>query len=298
MDASTTTPPVLGIAAAQVFARPDLLERVLLELPLCDVIPSQQVNYAFYTAVNTTPTIQEALFLHPASAPMVSWSPSSSRWVLKSGDGSMKPIANPFLARFVCSAPPGVHELAKASTLRLSHYSPQAPSVTVAFLELPISKNLPRQRRNNRLCGGTRIRPLWEKMTLTDLPLDGMIFFQKSSRSLKVLNPCKFRLGDLLNSLHLGGRRFKAEKTCQLIGPGAIAWLPGGVRGTTGWEALRVLEATGAKRSALLGEHNPSPVLLQAIEVAKRIAAILFLLSNAAFAVWVLSFAWKYLRGI
>lgn len=45
----------------------ELLERVLLHLPLRHSLLSQKVNKAFYDVVNRSPQIQRALFLAPTS---------------------------------------------------------------------------------------------------------------------------------------------------------------------------------------------------------------------------------------
>lgn len=73
-------------AAQKVFAIPELLEAVLLELPPYDLLMSQKVNKEFKATVERSSRIQQKLFLK---------SRFSSHWAN---------IINPFLGRF--SQPP------------------------------------------------------------------------------------------------------------------------------------------------------------------------------------------------
>ncbi len=92
-------------APAQVFATYELLEDILLHLPLQKLLLSQRVCHTFKDVVKSSSRIQQALFLQPACTRKVFWSTAAS---LSSGtEGSWRlcpkagtvitPILNPFL---------------------------------------------------------------------------------------------------------------------------------------------------------------------------------------------------------
>ncbi|GIZ48476.1 hypothetical protein CKM354_001153500 [Cercospora kikuchii] len=48
-----------------VFATPELLESILLQLPMLDLISAQRVDRTFQHAIKKSPSIQRALFFRP-----------------------------------------------------------------------------------------------------------------------------------------------------------------------------------------------------------------------------------------
>ncbi|GME22633.1 f-box domain protein [Neofusicoccum parvum] len=58
----------MGAGRDQVFRTPELLELILLHLPMRDLLLAQRVCQTFRTLVRTSPTLQQALFFKPLPA--------------------------------------------------------------------------------------------------------------------------------------------------------------------------------------------------------------------------------------
>lgn len=96
-------------AAERALAVPELLENILLSLPLRDLLLSSAVCKAFRDVAAGSIKIRRALFLEPATAQRAVWIPDSEDpWMLAgqwhaqdSMDNVVVPILNPFFSTSV-----------------------------------------------------------------------------------------------------------------------------------------------------------------------------------------------------
>ena len=65
----------MSSACQQVLLIPELLEAIILELPIRDIFRAQSVSTIWHDVIGTSPTIQEKLFIKPSSAPVVPTGP-------------------------------------------------------------------------------------------------------------------------------------------------------------------------------------------------------------------------------
>lgn len=97
---------ILIMAAATVFALPELLENIILSLPLRSILKAKQVSKAFCDTIGTSIWIRRALFLEPATNVRADWrrqrAPGNQNgpvrcWADQHGQ-AVTPILNPFIA--------------------------------------------------------------------------------------------------------------------------------------------------------------------------------------------------------
>ena len=93
-------------AAARVFATYEILESILLYLPLRHLLLSQKINKSSYDVVNRSQNVQRALFLDAGSAQTVFVDgdfvsstdyEASSRWKDAISGDAVFPVVNPFI---------------------------------------------------------------------------------------------------------------------------------------------------------------------------------------------------------
>ena len=110
----------------RVFGIPELLENILIHLPMRDLF-AVKISKTFKHAVDTSPSIQRALFLLP--------DPKAEGELNK--QGSLSPRCNPLLQR-VCDDPTKLEELLKisAGTLAYRMYLSQPPAEMQACFRL------------------------------------------------------------------------------------------------------------------------------------------------------------------
>ncbi|KAF7195686.1 hypothetical protein HII31_03004 [Pseudocercospora fuligena] len=94
------------MAAATVFALPELLENIILSLPLRSILTAKQVSKTFCATIETSIWIRRALFLEPATNSRAAWSRQRAQsnrsgpvrfWADQNGQ-VVTPILNPFIA--------------------------------------------------------------------------------------------------------------------------------------------------------------------------------------------------------
>ena len=86
------------MAAARVFDTPELLERILLHLPLRDLLLAQRVRGSWRSLIDSSKKAQKALFLEPYSSLVVE--DCNQLWYIKNDETSslaFSPLLNPFL---------------------------------------------------------------------------------------------------------------------------------------------------------------------------------------------------------
>jgi hypothetical protein len=73
---------VLGTTsiAATAFNVPELLESILIHVPMIDLIAGRRVNKAFHRLIETSPVLQRKLFLLPSNDPLRYWN-----WICNNG---------------------------------------------------------------------------------------------------------------------------------------------------------------------------------------------------------------------
>ncbi|KXT05310.1 hypothetical protein AC578_11104 [Pseudocercospora eumusae] len=86
----------MATTAATVFALPELLENIILSLPLRSILTVKQVNKTFCASIDTSVCIRRALFLEPATDTRAAWRNHRS-WKDQNGQ-DVTPILNPFMA--------------------------------------------------------------------------------------------------------------------------------------------------------------------------------------------------------
>lgn len=102
-------------AAAQLFGIHELVEDILLRLPLRQILLSQRVSSSFRNVIETSYKIQQVLFYKPSTTSRVCWYPRSEAtggdpvawwlyvgiddgaWILLPEHTEILPIRNPFL---------------------------------------------------------------------------------------------------------------------------------------------------------------------------------------------------------
>ncbi|KXS95648.1 hypothetical protein AC579_10567 [Pseudocercospora musae] len=97
---------ILIMAAATVFALPELLENIILSLPLRSILTAKQVSKTFCGTIDTSIWIRRALFLEPATNGRAAWSRQRAggdrsgpvRVWADQNDHVVTPILNPFIA--------------------------------------------------------------------------------------------------------------------------------------------------------------------------------------------------------
>lgn len=88
---------------------PELLEEVVMHLPLRDILLCQRVDTHFRDVVQSSSNIKKVLFLEPATRKTAEWIPyrpsndylaisDGALWKISDEDESVNPLFNPFLA--------------------------------------------------------------------------------------------------------------------------------------------------------------------------------------------------------
>ncbi|KAK5163620.1 uncharacterized protein LTR77_010569 [Saxophila tyrrhenica] len=244
------------MATARALNTPELLEDILLHLPLRDLLLSQRVSRTFHDVAAGSARIQKALFLQPASGETVYWDPTSPLvsdgcFRLESTDAETVVIANPFLAQFV--RPRGLkrwmrlltRSFMRGANKKTTHVSEldcccssQLDAMVEASLRLPHFK-----------CNHS---PSWQRMILADVYFEEAVYHRAPNQlhgSFELLEPNELVLGALQFCLELDGRACTEWLPIDILVPGRIARPPEGIDDTTGWTMLRLLESGGGKMS-------------------------------------------------
>jgi hypothetical protein len=96
----------MGPAVDKVLAIPELLEEILLNLPLRRLLLSQRVDKNFKDVIHGSFRIRKALWLEPSTSDVIKWHPEADprgwrrpftgSWRRYANDGFVEPIINPF----------------------------------------------------------------------------------------------------------------------------------------------------------------------------------------------------------
>lgn len=93
----------------QILAIYELLENILLHLPLRQLLLAQCVSTAFRDLILRSGRINRALFFGPATTEMIEWYPApefaghtrerqyQGEWKVEADGGTVSPVLNPFL---------------------------------------------------------------------------------------------------------------------------------------------------------------------------------------------------------
>jgi len=95
-------------ASTRLLSTFELLEDIILYLPLRQILLSQRVNRAFSNVIKGSKPIQRALFLAPHNDQTIKCYPKPGtfehEWKVARDSESLTPVANPFLPRYTASS--------------------------------------------------------------------------------------------------------------------------------------------------------------------------------------------------
>ena len=89
-----------GNAVGTVFSIAELLEQILLYLPLTSIIKARRTCCQFNQAFIKSTAVQQALFLMPVKPDTVRWFRADEQWKVHDAALARAPLLNPFVFRY------------------------------------------------------------------------------------------------------------------------------------------------------------------------------------------------------
>lgn len=166
-------------AVTKVFESYELLEDILLRLPIQDLTQAQRVNKYFKSLITNSKPIRRALFFEPSKSGAVEWYPIEKQWKTRGGSKTSKVLhLNPFANRYFVSKAEEVQGLDGLFLQFFPHRS--------------------------------RVRPSWRSMLLTQPPIRVLTIKQCSVKApgyIWIENEKGVTIGDFVDAVRRNWRQ-------------------------------------------------------------------------------------------